>query len=194
MWGWRRREAVAPAGDIRLANLRDAIAALESVQSSLEQERAEQESPINQVAEGYGDDAASATRMSNRLLGASAALLAVLLLSSYALASIDNGGSGVAAVTITSGWAGLLVVGLLCAVQALRYRKIATESTRLQRQLQTLACLSHNTTAYDKLVRFALLHRVFPRSVDNRDPLSEPDWLTGEDVRAMWADLDLRSH
>lgn len=192
--GWSRSKlGRSSSGDPGLVALDEAIAALETVRGSLQVKEREHPAMLDVAAE-YGADATAAMKRSNVLLVACVLILAPLFLGSWLLASSDEDLTVARGLSVAAAFVALL--GLLVAIgrQSLQSRKAATEARRLQRQLQTLACIAQDATPYDRLIRLALLHRVFPRSIDDRDPLSEPDWVTGDDVRTMWERLGRQDH
>jgi hypothetical protein len=171
------------------AQVEDVVETLRHVLTSLE----DNSSPLRRVAMNYGEDADAAYRRSVRHVVAASASFIVTGLVALAPMAWANGYEKLGAaglLVLILAMAGFFVLGLTLLRASQRHRRHAAEAERMRRLVQTLACYASDESDSDyRLMRLALLQRLFPRSYETTDPLAESEWLTGEDVRKMWNSL-----
>lgn len=167
----------------RLAALDHALTGVAGALSAA-QRSASREDVIMDVADSYGRDAAMGWRAVRRLyicLGLFLLMLAATLL--HGLLSLPSSSSNWAPTI----WAHLaialviLIVSLPVWFQAERYRRSAAESQRMQRQLRLVdSYLEPLDDRARTIMRAALVPRIFPRLLEDQDPMREPLWPPSE--------------
>lgn len=130
------------------------------------------------AAQACERDASRANRLVITLMG-----LALVLLGAVALPAFDVGVS--LSKSAWQAWAVVFValaIALLLLYEASRIRRSADELRRVARQLRAVpAYLAPLPPAAKNLLRAAMVQRLFPRLLDDSDPLRESLWVPSTD-------------
>jgi hypothetical protein len=137
-------------------------------------------SDLDTLCKSYGEDAAAHFRIAHVLTAVVVGLVATT--ATIAFVGLYSSPAG-KALTLTEYWpylVGALVV-LLAAIPIVlveeRYRVSGKECQRLQRQLLEVGpVLAEFDTEHRAAMRALLLPRLFPRVLEDSDPLKEPPW------------------
>ena len=157
----------------------------ERIVESLERELTEPSKPsdrnktIDRIAAEYGADGVRNSQRAHRLYAG--AIGAIAVIGSTVVILTSRGDSSSLWVpkhsVMLAGVAALLLLGVLLLIQAERYRRSSMEDMRLERQLRLVDPYLEPFPARSQVVmRAALTSRVFPRLLEDQDPLKEPVW------------------
>jgi hypothetical protein len=135
------------------------------------------------LADAYSKDASDARRAALRsVLGAAASLMltAAVVVAAAVLSIKGKDGTGLNVgpfLARASACLPLLAFALALLWLAARQRRSAREALRLARQLPALpAYLSSLPPLASHLMRMTMTQRMFPRLIEDTDPLRDPPW------------------
>jgi|SRR5664280_32181 protein-S-isoprenylcysteine O-methyltransferase Ste14 len=138
------------------------------------------------MVDAYGQDARQVRRVAALLVGfATACAVAAAVVVYVAAGASEKGGRLALGQFLARASVGMLVLlfGLALLAVGARQLRAAREVQRLQRQLAGLGpYLSPLPQAANHLMRMTMIQRLFPRLLEDNDPLREAKWPDAEVV------------
>ena len=153
----------------------------ESPQLDQHQETNESIGMLPAIADKFGEDAdRQGRRMLALYMGSSALLIAAITIGLLEFVYPAGNQKPSSASLLSRSLIPFIVAGfaIFLAYQASTLRRNSDEARRLQRQLQALpAYLAPLPLNAQMLLRGAMIQRLFPRLLEDNDPLREEDWF-----------------
>lgn len=183
-----QEQLIAPLIDETAAIFLEAVdSVLGRSLGAISEDLGEQRRALQEVAGAYGTEADHSGRTmaicySLALLVALAVFLGAI---TWAMSAAGMAGTHLTAFTIIA--IGALIVSVYLIHEAGQHRKAAHESRRLQIQFQAFEAYVAPLPTYARsLLRGVMLPRLFPRLLEDDDPLREPVWPDPKDfLRAV---------
>jgi hypothetical protein len=154
--------------------------------------------PLRTLAKDYGNDSDRERKsMAALYVAATALTITAAALALFRFAGGPTVGTGTTPryFADAAAFLALLVLAGFFAMQAKRHRIASQEARRLELQVSSLdAYLAPLPSPARDLLRAAMLQRLFPRLLDDDDPVREPQWPDPELLsRAMYASQALQA-